>query len=802
MNPNDENQPRFWIDPALEARVVAHVLGETSAFEAAELDRLLAENPELALFSRRITAIHDLVATAAHSDAEPLRLAPDRRAELLAVIGTVPAEANEKIRALSPRRRNWPFPRILAPLAPLAACLIVAAIAIPLLTTTKDQVIQEPADFEGGEGGFVDNSINDKSINEDLDFATANVPTASQTPPSPSEPPAAQPSELGVGFADSSIAISANAIDQLMAEPGSTSLTSNNRRVEPEFEGTIHYGSPISGVTVDDLGRAVTPGKSRTVIVDTPQSASAPSDARVDRGATSPAPAAQAAKDADQSWKADLMTGWDSLYMVRGVDVSLRENKSNEGLESEVDEIDQEQAKLISSMTAGWSLPKEGFAEAKSLIVANETTTATDPISTFSLHVGDVSFQLAADSLAGGETPDPARIRPEEFTNAFDYNDPAPGTGESVAGFVEQSAHPFLQQRNLVRIAVRVAAAGRATGQPLRLTFLLDTSGSMERADRAATVRQALETLAPQLGPDDRVNLIGFSRTPRLLAEDVPGDQAAKLADIAARTPAQGGTNLESALDLASEIANKQFLPAAQNRIILLTDGAANLGDADPDRLAADVTQTRQRGISFDAAGVGAKGLNDTILEALTRQGDGRYYFLNTPDDAEANFARQLAGALRPAAENVKVQVVFNPDRVASYRLLGFDDHRLAAGDFRNDQVDAAELSAEEAGVALYQFEPLPEGRGEVGKVFVRFRDPSTNRMVERSWTIPYLPNAPAFDQAPPSLQLAGTATLLAEHLRGDARVDLDTLSPNLRQFYPNQTNVQTLTQMLEASKK
>ncbi len=774
MNPNDENQPRSWIDPALEARVVAHVLGETSAFEAAELDRLLAENPELALFSRRISAIHDLVATAAHSDATPLRLAPDRRTELLAVIGTVPAEANEKIRALSPRRRNWPSPRILAP---LAAALIVAAIAIPLLTTVQFQANQEPADFAGGEGASVDQVFTDQ---EGAFRFSMSEPTVSLAPMASDAPPAAprsSTSDLAGGerqrpILEDSLA-SRDPKDQQLANEVAKQIQERDfstAQAPSEFEGFINYGSPIGGIArsasaqADLYPKQYTVGKSKTAIID---NSVAPSDD-------------------GQFLDADLATGKKNLSMSRGNAIPPPAENFKMDLGAVAGEIQ------TSSSEASERVPA----------FHSETLTANDPISTFSLHVGDVSFQLAADSLAGGETPDPARIRPEEFTNAFDYNDPAPGTGESVAGFVEQSAHPFLQQRNLVRVAVRVAAAGRATGQPLRLTFLLDTSGSMERADRAATVRQALETLAPQLGPDDRVNLIGFSRTPRLLAEDVPGDQAANLAEIAARTPAQGGTNLESALDLASEIANKQFLPAAQNRIILLTDGAANLGDADPDRLAADVTQTRQRGISFDAAGVGAKGLNDTILEALTRQGDGRYYFLNTPDDAEANFARQLAGALRPAAENVKVQVVFNPDRVASYRLLGFDDHRLAAEDFRNDQVDAAELSAEEAGVALYQFAPLPEGRGEVGEVFVRFRDPSTNRMVERSWTIPYLPNAPAFDQAPPSLQLAGTATLLAEHLRGDARVDLDTLSPNLRQFYPNQTNVQTLTQMLEASKK
>ena len=307
------------------------------------------------------------------------------------------------------------------------------------------------------------------------------------------------------------------------------------------------------------------------------------------------------------------------------------------------------------------------------------------------------------------------------------------------------------------------------------------------------------------LGPNDRVTLIGFARTPRLLAEQVQGSKAGKLVEIAARTPSEGGTNLEQALALASEMALKQFRPAAQNRIVLLTDGAANLGDADPARLARQIEKTRQLGISFDACGVGANGLNDEILEALTRKGDGRYYFINRPEDADAGFARQLAGALRPAAENVKVQVVFNPARVGQYRLIGFEKHLLKKEDFRNDKVQAAELSAEEAGVAVYQVQTLPEGEGELGEVFVRFRDPATGMMVERSWTMPYDAKASAFDHASPSMQLAATAALLAERLRGDSQVDLETMAPvitNLRSKYPHQARVKELIRMYEKMRR
>jgi len=277
-----------------------------------------------------------------------------------------------------------------------------------------------------------------------------------------------------------------------------------------------------------------------------------------------------------------------------------------------------------------------------------------------------------------------------------------------------------------------------------------------------------------------------------------------QLVDLVASTPFEGGTNLEEALKLAGELARRQHNAAAQNRIVLLTDGAANLGNDDPEQLATMIEALRQQGIAFDVCGVGTDGLDDAILETLTRKGDGRYYVLDSAADADAGFARQLAGAFRPAAENVKVQVRFNPARVRTYRLIGFAQHRLREEDFRNDQVDAAELAAEEAAVALYQVEALPRGEGELGEVFVRFRDAATGNMVERSWTVRYDARARAFDRATPSMQLAGTAALVAEKLQGGAMADavrLGELAPvvnSLRGRYANSPEVQGFVRMFE----
>ncbi len=436
-------------------------------------------------------------------------------------------------------------------------------------------------------------------------------------------------------------------------------------------------------------------------------------------------------------------------------------------------------------------------------IPTDEISASGEAFSTFSLHVSDASFKVAKAALDRGERPDPESVRPEEFYNAFDYGDPTPAPGEPVACTIEQAAHPILPQRNLVRVAMRTGAAGRAASQPLNLTVLLDHSGSMEREDRHEGLNQAIVQLASLLKAGDTITVAGFSRTPRLMADRLPGERAKELIEIVRNTPSEGGTNLEEALKLGGDLALRQKNPAAQNRIVLLTDGAANLGNAKPEDLAERIRALRQQGISFDAAGLGAGGVNDRMLETLTRDGNGRYYLIDQPSDADANFAKQLAGAFRPAAENVKVQVHFNPARVGRYKLIGFEKHRLKTEDFRNDKVDAAELAAEEAGVALYQVETLPQGTGEIGEASVRFKDTSTGQMVEQTWTIPYDEKAAAFDQAAPSMQLASLAALAAEKLRGGPlaeATDFQSLTPQVakvRAHYATSKKVGDLIEMI-----
>jgi len=394
-----------------------------------------------------------------------------------------------------------------------------------------------------------------------------------------------------------------------------------------------------------------------------------------------------------------------------------------------------------------------------------EVQTRENAFSTFSLNVSDVSFKLAAASLEKGMMPEPAAVRSEEFINAFDYRDPEAPAGVPVAFACERARYPFAQNRDLLRFSLKTAAGGRQAGRALNVVLLLDTSGSMERADRVRIIHEALRVLAGQLDAQDTLSVVTFARTARLWVDGVPGSQAGRVAEEVSGLTPEGGTNLEEAMNLAYQTALRHYLANGINRVVLLTDGAANLGNVEPEALKQKVEAHRKQGVALDCFGIGWEGYNDDLLEVLSRNGDGRYGFLNTPEEAATGFAGQLAGALRVAASDVKVQVEFNPARVRAYRQLGYARHQLAKEQFRDNTVVAAQIGAAESGNALYVIETDPRGDGPLGVVRVRYRLPGTSDYREQEWTAPYTGSAAPLERASAALRLAAVAGAFSEWL-------------------------------------
>lgn len=446
--------------------------------------------------------------------------------------------------------------------------------------------------------------------------------------------------------------------------------------------------------------------------------------------------------------------------------------RGNAGLE---DRMAEQEQKIVQTKAELERLGRQANLDADVASIRKPATNAPIPqpeiqtrdnaFSTFSLNVSDVSFKLAAASLEQGQMPDAASVRAEEFINAFDYRDPEPPPGVPVAFAWERARYPFAHNRDLLRFSLKTGTAGRQAGRPLNLVLLLDNSGSMERADRVQIIREALRVLAGQLQPQDKLSVISFARTARLVADGVSGDKAGEVLDQVGGLTPQGGTNLEEAMNLAYATTLRHYLAHGLNRVVLLTDGAANLGNVEPESLKQKVETHRKQGVALDCFGIGWEGLNDDLLEVLARNGDGRYGFINSPHEAATEFAGQLAGALQVAASDVKVQVEFNPRRVTAYRQIGYAKHQLTKEQFRNNTVDAADIAAQEAGNALYTVAVNPAGEGPLGVVRCRFKISGTTDYREHEWAVPYTGNAVSLEQGSPAMRLAASAAAFAEWL-------------------------------------
>lgn len=437
--------------------------------------------------------------------------------------------------------------------------------------------------------------------------------------------------------------------------------------------------------------------------------------------------------------------------------------------------------------------------------VKPEKLAEEEPFSTFSLNISDVSFKLAQAALQHSRVPPSAQIRTEEFVNSFDYGDPAPRADQPVSLNWEIAQHPFEHDRQVVRFSLQTQASGRQSGQPLNLSLLVDNSGSMQRPDRQAILQNSLKTLEEKLTPQDKLNVVLFARQPRLIAEaQTRATQKAAVETALAYRP-EGGTNLEAGLIAAYETADRNFVANGSNRVILMTDGAANLGNVNAGELAEYVIDQRKRGIALDAYGIGWDDYNDALLEEITRNGDGRYAFLNSIDDASDDFSEKLAGTLRVAAADVKVQIEWNPARVKRYRQIGYDLHQLKKEDFRNNTVDAAEIGEAESGTAIYvlKIDDDPEIIGGLGTLNVRYREPATGLYRELSWPLPMPRRVPDAASASPSMRLAMTSAFFGERLaespyaEGYSFLDLYSMAAGLPEAFPKQPRVAQMQAMI-----
>ncbi|MGI9643735.1 MAG: YfbK domain-containing protein [Ilumatobacteraceae bacterium] len=393
------------------------------------------------------------------------------------------------------------------------------------------------------------------------------------------------------------------------------------------------------------------------------------------------------------------------------------------------------------------------------------TATADDAESTFALDVDTGSFSIARRFVAEGFVPEPDSIRPEEWINSFDYGDPA-AIETDLAATVELGQAPYAGEAvELVRVGVTTRTIAAEDRPPASLTFVVDTSGSMDIRERLGLVQASLALLAEQLNDDDTIAIVTYGSDARALLPPTPASDTQTIVSAINRLVSGGSTNMEAGLRTGYAQARASFREDGVNTVILASDGVANVGVDDPDGLAGLIEQSGSDGIALVTVGYGMGNFNDDLMEQLADQGDGFYSYIDTFEEAERLFVDDLTPTLTVVAADAKVQVVFDPAVVEEYRLIGYENRSLDDSEFRDDTTDASELGAGHAATALYEIRRTADGDGlSPGEVRLRWESTASGAVVETETPIPAEPTADPTD----AFQLAALVATAAEVLRQD----------------------------------
>jgi Ca-activated chloride channel family protein len=329
--------------------------------------------------------------------------------------------------------------------------------------------------------------------------------------------------------------------------------------------------------------------------------------------------------------------------------------------------------------------------------------TAEEPVSTFSIDVDTASYGVVRSSLTGGYLPTPDQVRIEEMVNYFPYAYAAPEGNQAFASTVSVMPTPWNPGTRLVTIGIQGALPAVTDRPPLNLVFLIDTSGSMEDANKLPLLKQSLSLMLPELRPEDQVSIVTYAGSAGLvLPPTAAGDRAAILASLD-NLAAGGSTAGAEGLALAYQVAEGMKADGEVTRILLATDGDFNVGVSDPEGLEAYVAKQRETGTYLSVLGFGRGNLDDAIMQSLAQNGNGTAAYIDTLSEARKVLVDQLTGALFPIADDVKIQVEWNPATVAEYRLIGYETRALRREDFNNDKVDAGEIGAGTQVTAIYE---------------------------------------------------------------------------------------------------
>jgi Ca-activated chloride channel family protein len=340
---------------------------------------------------------------------------------------------------------------------------------------------------------------------------------------------------------------------------------------------------------------------------------------------------------------------------------------------------------------------------------------ATESLSTFSIDVDTASYANVRRFLRDGRLPPVDAVRIEELINYFPYRYAAPSARSEVpfAANLAVFAAPWAPGNRLVRIGIKGRELATETRPAANLVFLVDVSGSMRGPNRLPLVKDSLRLLVGRLRPDDRVAIVTYAGASGLALPSTPVARSEEILASLDRLEAGGSTNGGMGIHLAYDVAKANFRPNGINRVILCTDGDFNVGVTSRDALLELVQEKARSRVYLTVLGFGMGNFKDGTLELISNKGNGTYGYIDSAREARKVFVEQVEGTLATIAKDVKIQVEFNPARVASYRFVGYENRMLAKEDFNNDAVDAGDVGAGHTVTALYEIVPTGVAGGD-----------------------------------------------------------------------------------------
>lgn len=356
-----------------------------------------------------------------------------------------------------------------------------------------------------------------------------------------------------------------------------------------------------------------------------------------------------------------------------------------------------------------------------------ETAAGEASTVTFSLKVDTAAYANVTRYLESGNLPPKDAVRTEELLNYFRYEGKLEEADAPFSVYTEIGPSPFHQEKQMAFIRVKTPDIDKNELPPCNLTFLIDTSGSMDSYDKLPLLKTAFSLLVETLSEEDKVSIVTYAGSSQVVLDSVSGADKTAILDAIYNLTAQGSTAGADGIRTAYALAEKNFKEGGNNRVILATDGDFNVGISSTRKLADFISEKRDGGVYLSILGFGTGNLRDDVMETLSKNGNGNYAYINSVQTAKKVLVEELGGSLFTVADDVKAQVVFDPALVKTYRLIGYENRLLSNEDFEDDAKDAGEIGAGTDVVAMFELELYDREAAEGQSPFevrIRYKTP------------------------------------------------------------------------------